>query len=106
MKKTIQTHIEKQHYVKVYIEEKNGLALKLLAKPACAYALGTYLLALPPLATAVVTLLAAMPVGGNAYLFAAAYKREEAAVSGAIALSTPLALVTLTVLLTLLPGRL
>lgn len=27
MKKTIKTHIEKQHYVKVYIEEKDGSAL-------------------------------------------------------------------------------
>lgn len=46
-----------------------------------------------------------MPVGSNASLFAAAYQQEEAAGSGAIALSTPLARVTLTLLLPFLPGR-
>jgi malonate transporter and related proteins len=81
------------------------VALKLVVKPLVAYALGTAVLGLPALAVAVVTLLAAMPVGSNAYLFAAAYKREEAAVSGAIALSTPLALATVTLLLFWLPGR-
>jgi malonate transporter and related proteins len=81
-------------------------ALKLVVKPLAAYVLGAFVLGLPPLAVAVVTLLAAMPVGSNAYLFAAAYQREEAAVSGAIALTTPLALLTLTVLLFWLPGQL
>jgi malonate transporter and related proteins len=80
-------------------------ALKLLVMPAVAYGLGTFVLALPPLAVAVVTVLAAMPVGANAYLFAAAYGRQEAAVSGAIALSTPLALITLSALLLVLPGQ-
>jgi malonate transporter and related proteins len=79
--------------------------LKLVVMPFVAYVLGTMVFDLPPLAVAVVTLLAAMPVGSNAYLFAAAYKRQEAAVSGAIALSTPLALVTVTILLFWLPGR-
>jgi malonate transporter and related proteins len=80
-------------------------ALKLLVMPAVAYGLGTFVLDLPPLAVAVVTVLAAMPVGANAYLFAAAYGRQEAAVSGAIALSTPLALITLSALLLVLPGQ-
>jgi hypothetical protein len=79
-------------------------ALKLLVMPAAAYLIATQWLALPPLATGVVTLLAAMPVGANAYLFASAYERAPAAVSGSIALSTPLSLLTVSALLLLLPA--
>jgi predicted permease len=45
-----------------------------------------------------------MPVGANAYLFASAYERAPAAVSGSIALSTPLSLLTASALLLLLPA--
>jgi hypothetical protein len=79
-------------------------ALKLLVMPVIAYGLAVHVLALPALAAGVVTLLAAMPVAANAYLFAAAYDRAPAAVSGAIALSTPLSLVTLSALLLLIGG--
>jgi malonate transporter and related proteins len=73
--------------------------LKLLVMPLIAYLLAIHVFQLPKLAAAVVIVLAAMPVGGNAYLFAATYNRQIPAVSGAIALSTPLALITLSLLL-------
>jgi malonate transporter and related proteins len=76
--------------------------LKMLVMPLAAYALAVYGFGLPPLAAGVVVVLAAMPVGANAYLFAAAYERQPGAVSGAIALSTPISLVTLSALLLLL----
>ncbi len=77
-------------------------ALKLVVMPVAAFLIATKMFALPPLEAGVVTLLAGMPVGANAYLFAASYDRAPAAVSGAIALSTPLAVVTLSAILILL----
>jgi predicted permease len=81
--------------------------LKLVAMPAIAWTLAVHVFALSPLAAGVIVVLAAMPVGANAYLFAAAYDRAPGAVSGAIAVSTPLSLVTVSALLLLLgaPGR-
>ena len=80
--------------------------LKMLVMPAAAYLLGTQVLSLPPLEVGVVTILTAMPVGANAYLFAAANDRQPAAVSGAIAVTTPLALLTVSALLIFLgPGQ-
>jgi malonate transporter and related proteins len=80
--------------------------LKLVVMPIAAYIVAVYILHLPTLVTGVVTVLAAMPVGANAYLFATAYDRQPAAVSGSIALTTPLALVTISLLLLFLgPAR-
>ncbi|MBR0852156.1 AEC family transporter [Bradyrhizobium diazoefficiens] len=80
--------------------EKLGIlvmcALKLLAMPAVAFVLAR-LLDLPPLASGVVVLFAAMPTGANAYIFAAQYQRLVNPVSGAVALGTLLAAVTLPV---------
>jgi malonate transporter and related proteins len=76
--------------------------MKMLVMPAAAWLVGTYVLGLPKLEVGVVTTLAAMPVGANAYLFAAAYDRQPAAVSGAIAATTPIALVTVSALLMLI----
>jgi malonate transporter and related proteins len=45
----------------------------------------------------VIVLFAAMPTGANAYIFAAQYKRLVNPVSGAVALGTLLAAVTLPV---------
>ncbi len=73
--------------------------LKCLMMPALAWLLVTHVFALPPFAAAVILALTALPVGANAYLFAAAYDRAAPAVSGAIALSTPLSIATLTLLL-------
>lgn len=71
-------------------------ALKLLAMPAVAFALAK-LFNLPPIVTAVVVLFAAMPTGANAYIFAVQYQRLVNPVSGAVALGTLLAAVTLPV---------
>jgi len=72
-------------------------ALKLVAMPAIAAVLAYYVLALPPISAAVVVLFAAMPTGANAYIFSAQYGRLTEAVSGAVALGTTLAAVTLPV---------
>lgn len=71
-------------------------ALKLVAMPAVAFVLAK-LLNLPPIVTGVVVLFAAMPTGANAYIFAAQYQRLVNPVSGAVALGTLLAAVTLPV---------
>lgn len=71
-------------------------ALKLAAMPAAAFVLAR-LLDLPPIAAGVVVLFAAMPTGANAYIFAVQYQRLVNPVSGAVALGTLLAAVTLPV---------
>ncbi|QOZ72132.1 MULTISPECIES: AEC family transporter [Bradyrhizobium] len=78
-------------------------ALKLLAMPAVAYALAT-LLGLPPVVTGVVVLFAAMPTGANAYIFAVQYQRLVNPVSGAVALGTLLAAMTLPVVVIVVAG--
>lgn len=87
--------------------EKLGIivmsALKLLAMPAAAFALAK-LLDLPPLAAGVVVLFAAMPTGANAYIFAVQYQRLVNPVSGAVALGTLLAAVTLPVVVMVVAG--
>lgn len=75
-------------------------ALKLLAMPAVAFVLAK-LLNLPPIVTGVVVLFAAMPTGANAYIFAVQYQRLVNPVSGAVALGTLLAAVTLPVVVML-----
>jgi malonate transporter and related proteins len=75
-------------------------ALKLLAMPAVAWVLA-HLLQLPPLVAGVVVLFAAMPTGANAYIFAVQYQRLVNPVSGAVALGTMLAAVTLPVIVLL-----
>ena len=78
-------------------------ALKLLAMPAVAFALAK-LLNLPPIVTGVVVLFAAMPTGANAYIFAVQYQRLVNPVSGAVALCTLLAAVTLPVVVMVVAG--
>ena len=78
-------------------------ALKLLAMPATAFALAK-LLNLPPIVTGVVVLFAAMPTGANAYIFAVQYQRMVNPVSGAVALCTLLAAVTLPVVVMMVAG--
>ena len=68
--------------------------MKLLAMPAIAWMLA-HLLQLPPIVAGVVVLFAAMPTGANAYIFAVQYQRLVNPVSGAVALGTMLAAVTL-----------
>lgn len=78
-------------------------ALKLLAMPAVAFALAK-LLNLPPIVTGVVVLFAAMPTGANAYIFAVQCQRLVNPVSGAVALGTLLAAVTLPMVVMLVAG--
>jgi predicted permease len=78
-------------------------SLKLLAMPAVAFAMAK-LLNLPPIVTGVVVLFAAMPTGANAYIFAVQYQRLVNPVSGAVALCTLLAAVTLPVVVMIVAG--
>ena len=78
-------------------------ALKLLATPAVAFVL-VKLLNPPPTASGVIVLFAAMPTGANAYIFAAQYQRLVNPVSGAVALGTLLAAVTLPVVVVIVAG--
>ncbi|MGH6814505.1 MAG: AEC family transporter [Hyphomicrobiaceae bacterium] len=73
--------------------------LKMLLLPVFVTILAVYVLALPPLWAAIAVLFAAMPVGANAYLFAARYDRAVRSVSAAIAISTALAIVTVSLVL-------
>jgi predicted permease len=59
---------------------------------------------LPLLAAGVVVLFAALPTGANAYIFAVQYKRLVNPVSGAVALGTLLAAVTLPVVVVMVAG--
>jgi malonate transporter and related proteins len=78
--------------------------LKLFAQPALVFVIATEVIALPPLWTAVVTLHTAMPVGANPFLFASRYDRGAATVSAAIALTTVIAVLTVTLVIAGLKG--
>ena len=79
--------------------------LKLAVMPLLAWLVSSQLLGLSPIGTDAVTLLAACPTGANAYLFASRYERAQGPVSGAIAVGTVLAAVTISIVLLLLaPG--
>jgi malonate transporter and related proteins len=69
-------------------------SLKLMLHPALVYVLAFHVLPVPPVWAAVAVLFAACPCGVNAYLLAQRYERGVALSSGAIALSTLLAVVT------------
>jgi len=79
------------------------LILKMLAFPVLVV-FATTALQLPPVWIAVSTLLATMPVGANAFLFASRYERGVGSVSAAVAVSTALAVVSVSVVLFLLRG--
>ena len=80
--------------------------LKLVAMPAMAWLLASYVFHLEPREVAVITLLSAMPTGANAYVFASRYGKAEASVSGAVAMSTILSIVTVTTVLATVGTRL
>lgn len=75
--------------------------LKLLIHPAIVYFLAVKIFALPPGFAAAAVLFAACPTGINAYLLADRYRSGAATVSGTIAFSTLLAIVTTTLAVTL-----
>jgi malonate transporter and related proteins len=70
--------------------------------PIMVFALGSFIFNLQPLWIKIAVLFAAMPPGANAFLFA--QKNDEAvpAISGAIALGTALAAISVSVLLYLI----
>lgn len=71
--------------------------LKLVLHPLLVWLLAAKVFALPPVWIGVAILFAACPTGINAYLVAERYRVAEAVTSGAIALSTLFAVVTMTV---------
>jgi predicted permease len=75
------------------------IGLKLVVMPVLAWALAAKVFALPPVALGVVLILAAMPAGANAYLFAVRRGLAANSASGAVALGTVLAAVTVSVVL-------
>lgn len=76
--------------------------VKLLVTPAVGLVIGTYLIGLPPVWAGVLVTFLAMPVGANAFLFASRYDRAVAPVSASVAVSTILAAVSVTLVLTVL----
>lgn len=68
--------------------------LKLVVQPALVYVLAVHVLPMPPIWAAVAVLFAACPCGVNAYLLAERYKIGVGLSSGAVALSTALAVIT------------
>ena len=79
--------------------------LKLLAMPAIAWVLATVVFRLEPVPAGVVVLLAAMPAGANAYLFASRHERVVNSTSGAIAMGTIAALLTVSLVVSMMaPG--
>ncbi len=80
-------------------------ALKLALHPLLVFVLAKHVFALPPVWTGALTLFAACPSGINAFLVAERYRKGEAIASGAIALSTLIAVVTTTLVVTLVAGR-
>jgi malonate transporter len=75
------------------------LILKIVAFPVFAYIFSVHVFELPPIWSAVVILFAAMPVGANAYLFAAKYNAAVGSVSTSIAITTAVAVLTVSGLL-------
>lgn len=73
--------------------------LKLLVFPALTFIFCVHVFDVPPLWTAIATLFSAMPVGANAYLFAARYEVAVGSVSTSIAVSTVIAVISVSALL-------
>ncbi|MEL6374444.1 MAG: AEC family transporter [Pseudomonadota bacterium] len=76
--------------------------LKLAAMPVFAWVLAGPVFALDRVDAGVVVLFAAMPTGANAFLFATRYQRAANSASGAVALGTVLAALTVSALVAIL----
>lgn len=79
--------------------------VKLLAYPALAFWIATDVYALPRVWAGALVIYVSMPVGANAFVFAARHDRAVASISGAILVSTTLAVATVTIVLALLRAR-
>jgi predicted permease len=77
-------------------------ALKLLLMPALVLVTARYLVPMPPVWAKVAVIAAACPTGVNAYVVAARFRTGEALASNAITISTALAVITMTLWLTVI----
>lgn len=80
-------------------------ALKLILHPLLVFLLAKHVFVLPPVWIGAATLFAACPSGINAFLVAERYRKAEAIASGTIALTTLIAVVTTTFVVTMVAGR-
>ncbi|MFV0368610.1 MAG: AEC family transporter [Hyphomicrobiaceae bacterium] len=78
------------------------LLLKLAFMPALAWVIATYVFELDAITRGIIVLVAAMPTGANAFLFAARLDRAINSTSGAIALGTLLAVISVSLLIVFL----
>ena len=78
------------------------IGLKMVLMPVLVFLAVRYFVALPPLWAKIAVLFAAMPTGANAFLFAQRNDEAVPAVSGAIALGTGLAAISMSILLYLM----
>ena len=78
------------------------VAIKLIVHPLVVWALAALVFELPPVWIGVATVFAAAPTGINAYLWASRYGVGVGAVSSAIAMSTVLSAITISVVLVVL----
>jgi predicted permease len=76
--------------------------VKTVLHPALMAAVG-WLLGLRGLQLGVMVLAAALPIGANVFLFSQRYRKEEEMITAAVAVSTAVTLLTITVVLSLLP---
>lgn len=76
--------------------------LSLVLMPAVCWLLAVGVFGLPPVWAGVAVLFAACPTGANAFLFASRYGVATGSVSGAVALSTTLSVVTISLMLLVL----
>ncbi|OYU46933.1 MAG: transporter [Rhizobiales bacterium PAR1] len=79
-------------------------ALKLVLHPALVYVMAVPILHLPPLMAGSALLFAACPTGVNAYLLAERYRAGQSVTSGAISLTTMLAIFTMTFVVSVVMG--
>jgi predicted permease len=77
-------------------------ALKLALYPALAFVLAHYVFKLPFVWASTLTLFTSMPVGANAFVFASRYEKAVNSISAAVAISTVIAVFSVSVVLGLL----
>lgn len=78
------------------------VTLKLVVMPALAWLLAVKVLHLPPVPAGVAVIFAAVPTGANAFLFSNRYNRAVNSSSGAVALGTLVAAVTVSFVLSVM----
>jgi len=76
--------------------------VKTVVHPALMLAVG-WLMGLRGLHLAVMTVAAALPIGANVFLFSQRYRKEEEAVTAGVAVSTAMAVVSVTAVMAVLP---